>query len=344
MASSGGTGRIGWVVIAAVAAALVVTIGRAGADAPNGSGGNAATFTGSAMIGPLLAADSDAHSCTASVVDSPGHNLIMTAAHCVQGTGAGMRFIPKYQQSSAPYGAWVVHAVYVDPQWQTNQNPLRDWAFLAVTPHTSQGATVNIQDLTSAFRLGFKWHSGDSVTVSGYYKGANGPTTCTDQLSQHNQYAEFKCEGFGAGIRRAAAQRTVRLSANRRRHRWAPGRRLHRRRLVRLAAGVAVVPDLLAGRVWRAVRPGADAGQGALLSESDRQQLAATFDTAAELYDSVRPGFAEAAVDWVLPEATGPVLDSPLAPASSPPRWWHGLEVVAADPAPNMLAVLRRRL
>jgi hypothetical protein len=25
-----------------------------------------------------------------------------------------MRFIPEYQQSSAPYGAWVVHAVYVD--------------------------------------------------------------------------------------------------------------------------------------------------------------------------------------------------------------------------------------
>jgi hypothetical protein len=200
MASSGGTGRIGWVVIAAVAAALVVMIGRAGADAPNGSGGSAATFTGSAMIGPLFAADSDAHSCTASVVDSPGHNLIMTAAHCVQGTGAGMRFIPKYQQSSAPYGAWIVHAVYVDPQWQANQNPLRDWAFLAVTPHTSQGATVNIQDVTSAFRLGFKWHSGESVTVSGYYRAANGPTTCTDQLSQHNQYAEFKCEGFGAGM------------------------------------------------------------------------------------------------------------------------------------------------
>ena len=55
MASSGGTGRIGWVVIAAVTAALTVMIGRAGADAPNGSGGNAATFTGSAMIGPLFA-------------------------------------------------------------------------------------------------------------------------------------------------------------------------------------------------------------------------------------------------------------------------------------------------
>ncbi|HEX2306882.1 MAG TPA: trypsin-like serine protease [Jatrophihabitantaceae bacterium] len=200
MASSGGTGRIGWVVLAAVGAALIVMIGRAGADAPKGSGDSAAAPTTSAMIGPLFAAESDAHPCTASVVDSPDHNLIMTAAHCVQGTGAGMRFIPDYQQSSAPYGAWVVHAAYVDPQWKSNQNPLRDWAFLAVTPHISNGQTVNIQDLTSAFRLGFKWHSGDTVTAFGYYKTTNDPTTCTDQLSQHNQYAEFKCEGFGAGM------------------------------------------------------------------------------------------------------------------------------------------------
>jgi ubiquinone/menaquinone biosynthesis C-methylase UbiE len=108
---------------------------------------------------------------------------------------------------------------------------------------------------------------------------------------------------------------------------------------------VAVVPDLFAGRVWRAVRPGADAGQGALLSDPDRHQLAATFDTAAELYDSVRPGFAEAAVDWVLPEATGPVLDLAAGTGKlTASLVARGLDVVAVDPAPNMLAVLRRRL
>lgn len=108
---------------------------------------------------------------------------------------------------------------------------------------------------------------------------------------------------------------------------------------------MAVVPDLFAGRVGRPVRPGADTGQGALLSEPDREQLAATFDTAAELYDSVRPSFAEAAVDWVLPEAPGPVLDLAAGTGKlTASLVARGLDVVAVDPAPNMLAVLRRRL
>jgi SAM-dependent methyltransferase len=73
--------------------------------------------------------------------------------------------------------------------------------------------------------------------------------------------------------------------------------------------------------------------------------LAATFDTAAELYDSVRPGFAGAAIDWVLPEASGPVLDLAAGTGKlTASLVARGLEVVAVEPAPNMLAVLRRRL
>src|SRR5215475_272634 len=37
-----------------------------------------------ATVGPLFAnGTAVAHGCTASVLDSPGHNLILTAAHCV---------------------------------------------------------------------------------------------------------------------------------------------------------------------------------------------------------------------------------------------------------------------
>jgi SAM-dependent methyltransferase len=71
--------------------------------------------------------------------------------------------------------------------------------------------------------------------------------------------------------------------------------------------------------------------------------LAATFDSAAELYDSVRPGFAEAAIDWVLPEAPGRVLDLAAGTGKlTASLVARGLDVVAVDPAPNMLAVLRR--
>lgn len=79
--------------------------------------------------------------------------------------------------------------------------------------------------------------------------------------------------------------------------------------------------------------------------DADRKRLAASFDSAAELYDAVRPGFAEAALSWVLPEHCERVLDlgagtgklTELVAA-------RGLAVVAIDPAPNMLAKLRARL
>jgi SAM-dependent methyltransferase len=59
----------------------------------------------------------------------------------------------------------------------------------------------------------------------------------------------------------------------------------------------------------------------------------------------VRPGFAEAAVDWVLPEATGRVLDLAAGTGKlTASLVARGLDVVAVDPAPNMLAMLRRRL
>src|SRR5215467_15159468 len=44
-------------------------------------------------IGPLFGHGvTGTHHCTASVLDSPGGDLILTAAHCVAGSGAGMLF------------------------------------------------------------------------------------------------------------------------------------------------------------------------------------------------------------------------------------------------------------
>jgi SAM-dependent methyltransferase len=58
----------------------------------------------------------------------------------------------------------------------------------------------------------------------------------------------------------------------------------------------------------------------------------------------VRPGFAEAAIDWVLPETPGPILDLAAGTGKlTASLVARGLDVVAVDPAPNMLAVLRRR-
>src|SRR5262245_50917342 len=49
------------------------------------------------------------HFCTASVVDSPGGDLIVTAAHCMNGrTTREVAFVPGYSRGLEPFGVWTV--------------------------------------------------------------------------------------------------------------------------------------------------------------------------------------------------------------------------------------------
>jgi ubiquinone/menaquinone biosynthesis C-methylase UbiE len=82
-----------------------------------------------------------------------------------------------------------------------------------------------------------------------------------------------------------------------------------------------------------------------MVDERTRIELAATFDRAAELYDRVRPGFAESALEWVLPVGARRVLDLGAGTGKlTEALVARGLDVVAIDPAPNMLARLRDKL
>lgn len=81
------------------------------------------------------------------------------------------------------------------------------------------------------------------------------------------------------------------------------------------------------------------------MDDRTRTRLAATFDGAAELYERVRPGFAPAALDWVLPDRARRVLDLGAGTGKlTEALVARGLEVVAVDPSPNMLAQLRFKL
>lgn len=153
-------------------------------------------------IGALFHSDMSAgHFCSASVIDSSARNLIVTAAHCISGDGSGLVFVPGYDTGRKPWGVWPVHAVYLDQNWVTRQDPLRDWAFLAVDPIRWHGKRVNLEDVTSGLRLGFKYHARQPITVAGFRAGINDPLIkCYNNLSVYHQYAQFNCTGMTGGM------------------------------------------------------------------------------------------------------------------------------------------------
>jgi hypothetical protein len=99
--------------------------------------------SGLPSIGPPFAHGmSIDHGCTASVLDSPAGDLILTAAHCVAGTAAGLLFAPGYRNGAAPYGIWTVASAYADAFWTDGEDAGYDYAILPVADRTGSGVDV----------------------------------------------------------------------------------------------------------------------------------------------------------------------------------------------------------
>ena len=140
------------------------------------------------------------HHCSGSVVASPGHNLVLTAAHCVYDAGLGYQFAPGYHDGQFPYGLWTVRRVYVDPAWRAGHDPAHDWAFLAIAPLTVNGKVRNIQDLVGGYPLASAPPVGATVTVDGYVAGHNDePITCTTVTYRTVGFPSMDCDGFANG-------------------------------------------------------------------------------------------------------------------------------------------------
>ena len=154
----------------------------------------------SATVGALFTGGAaDGHTCTASVVDSPAGNLILTAAHCVSDAVAGARFVPGYHDGVAPYGTWVVRRATVDPRWTESQDPAADVAFLTVAPAPSNPTHGSVQSVVGASILAEAPKPGERIVVAGYRADAEAPVDCDAQTYLSVGWPTFDCDGFASG-------------------------------------------------------------------------------------------------------------------------------------------------
>ena len=108
---------------------------------------NGQAFAGTPAVGALFTMSRGKlgqHFCTASVINSPHGDLVVTAAHCMSGM-SGVAFVPGYDHGAAPYGVWIVTKVYADRSWTSSSDPDDDVAFLQVG---QPGSIVPIEDVT----------------------------------------------------------------------------------------------------------------------------------------------------------------------------------------------------
>jgi V8-like Glu-specific endopeptidase len=152
-------------------------------------------------VGPLFFGGlANGHGCSASVIASPSRDLVLTAAHCIEGTGSGITFAPGYLDGATPDGVWSVSRVYVDPSWKSAGDTQHDYAILKIAPQTSRGHRVWLQNVTGANILGFAPRAGTLVTVPGYPAGIDdAPISCTNSVYLQSGFPAFNCHGYLGG-------------------------------------------------------------------------------------------------------------------------------------------------
>jgi hypothetical protein len=188
------------VAVAVVVGALVTAGGATATGTPPAGTAMAHHFGGNRTVGPLFPPGSSTHTCTASVVDSPVGDLLITATHCIVGDARGYTFVPGYRDGVEPYGSWTVVGAYGSPQWIAHRPPQLDFAFLVVSPRGIHGRYRQIEAVTGANRLGRAPARGTAVTVPAYAIGHDDrPLTCTARVYYRGVYPAFGCSPYVDG-------------------------------------------------------------------------------------------------------------------------------------------------
>ncbi len=195
---------LGSLVISALCLTLAATADEtAEALAASAVMPTARPFDGMRAVGALFREVSGKlhHFCTAAVVRSRHGDLLITAAHCLDGkvgpTGvvANVRFAPGYRDSTFPYGSWPVKFEYADSSWRRDHDPDDDVAFLVVGR--------DIEKSTGAETVATARKMPQPVQVIGYPDATSRPVTCTAPARYFyvRPYVQliFRCGGYTDG-------------------------------------------------------------------------------------------------------------------------------------------------
>jgi hypothetical protein len=149
-----------------------------------------AETSGSSAVGALIL--DRGPFCTASIVNSPGGNLIITAAHCLgRKLASTLMFAPYYSDKHAPFGEWHVTGQVFPPGWRPYGDINEDFAFLTVHG--------DVQARAGAERLGYSSPVPTRVRVEAYSLAgklkicSRRPDTIT---AAGQQQLSFACAGY----------------------------------------------------------------------------------------------------------------------------------------------------
>ncbi|MEY9968656.1 V8-like Glu-specific endopeptidase [Streptacidiphilus sp. MAP12-16] len=163
-------------------------------------------FGGVARVGALFSSSGGRlthHFCSAAVIDSPGRDLVVTAAHCAVSPGRGrarrgLVFVPGYHDGVRPYGEWAVSRVTTDVRWSAEGDPDYDVAFLTTVP--IGGGSRRVQDAVGSEAIGFNRARGARAVGVGYPSSSERPVHCRSTLRRYGaSQLEFDCPGMPGG-------------------------------------------------------------------------------------------------------------------------------------------------
>ncbi|MCM2423221.1 trypsin-like serine protease [Streptomyces sp. RKAG293] len=206
---------VAWLTVTVAGTGVVVATGEsqfAASEAVSGPGvfagipgvSNTVHATASVkQVGALFDGGlSGGHYCTASVVQSAGKNVVVTAAHCLSGGTGGTVFVPGYHDGEAPYGVWPLESVTLAPGWTSGADQDLDVAFAEVAPLNGR----EVQDVVGGYTIGTSG-SGENdgttattVRITGYPSTADAPLTCYNDATAYTaEQLRIACTDYSGG-------------------------------------------------------------------------------------------------------------------------------------------------